>query len=390
MGRFPPRRAAGPLVVIAVVTSLAVAPAAPAAPATDKPDKQREATQLAQQLDAQGRQISVLDEQYNQARIKVDAVSAQLAGVEAKLDDASRNLAAARDRLRQAAVSAYVHGGTTPFLGALIKSRAEDVGVRRQYISAALADQREIFHAFDAARRQLVAMRDRLRKTKAQAQAAADAVATNRRQADTAIAAQRAALSRVQGELAPLVAAASQQQAAQQTAVVQAKFGALPATPAAAPAAGPGRTTTTTRRAAPAGSTPPTTAKPKPPAPVAGPPPPVSSGASAAVSTAKAQLGKPYEYGGAGPDSFDCSGLTMYSWHAGGVSLPHSAEMQYSAIPHVDVTALQPGDLVFFGSPIYHVGIYVGSGQMIEAPHTGANVRYASIFRSDLVGAGRP
>src|SRR5207237_4722788 len=153
--------------------------------------------------------------------------------------------------------------------------------------------------------------------------------------------------------------------------------------PAAAAVAPVGGHTTTT--AAHSGSPP---SAPKPPGP-AEPPPPVSSGASTAVSTAKAQLGKPYEYGGAGPDSFDCSGLTMYSWHAGGVSLPHSAEMQYSAIPHVDVTALQPGDLVFFGSPIYHVGIYVGSGQMIEAPHTGANVRYASIFRSDLVGAGR-
>ena len=383
MGRFP--AAAGPLVVIAVVSSLALGPAVSAAPA---PDKQSEATQLAQQLDAQGQRISVLDEQYNQARIKVDTVSAQLAGVEAKLADAGRNLSAARERLSRAAVSAYVRGGATPFLSALIKSKAEDVGVRRQYISVALADQRDALKGFDAARRQLIGARDRLRRMRTDAQAAADAVAANRSQADAAIAAQQAALSRVQGELAPLVSAASEHQDAQQAAAAQAKFGLPPSAPA--PVAGPGRAPTTTRPAAPAGPTPPTTAKPKPPAPVGGPPPPVSSGASAAVSTAKAQLGKPYEYGGAGPDTFDCSGLTMYAWRAGGVSLPHSAEMQYSAIRHVDVTALQPGDLVFYGSPIYHVGIYVGSGQMIEAPHTGANVRYASIYRSDLVGAGRP
>ena len=117
---------------------------------------------------------------------------------------------------------------------------------------------------------------------------------------------------------------------------------------------------------------------------------PIAPGASGAVEEARRQLGKPYRYGAAGPDSFDCSGLTMYAWRAGGVSLPHSAAMQYDAIPHVAVTQLQPGDLVFFGSPIYHEGIYVGGGQMIEAPHTGANVRYASIYRSDLVGAGRP
>ena len=116
----------------------------------------------------------------------------------------------------------------------------------------------------------------------------------------------------------------------------------------------------------------------------------MKSGASAAVNTAKAQLGKPYVYGGAGPDNFDCSGLTMYAWRAGGVGLPHSAAMQYNAIAHIPLSALAPGDLVFYGSDLHHVGIYVGSGQMIEAPYTGANVRYASIYRSDLVGAGRP
>ena len=64
--------------------------------------------------------------------------------------------------------------------------------------------------------------------------------------------------------------------------------------------------------------------------------------------------------------------------------------MQYDVIPHVAISQLQPGDLVFFGSPAYHVGIYVGNGQMIDAPHTGANVEYDSIYWPDLSGAGRP
>jgi cell wall-associated NlpC family hydrolase len=81
----------------------------------------------------------------------------------------------------------------------------------------------------------------------------------------------------------------------------------------------------------------------------------------------------------------------MYAWASGGRSLPHSASAQYQMLPHVAIANLQPGDLVFFGSDLHHVGIYVGGGQMIEAPHTGANVRYASIYsRTDLVGAGRP
>jgi cell wall-associated NlpC family hydrolase len=116
----------------------------------------------------------------------------------------------------------------------------------------------------------------------------------------------------------------------------------------------------------------------------------VGHGAEAAVAEAQRQIGKPYVYGGSGPDSFDCSGLTAWAWRAGGVSLPHSAAAQYNSIPHVSMDALAPGDLIFFGSPIHHVGIYVGNGQMIEASHSGTPVRYSSILRRDTVGAGRP
>jgi cell wall-associated NlpC family hydrolase len=117
---------------------------------------------------------------------------------------------------------------------------------------------------------------------------------------------------------------------------------------------------------------------------------PVQTRGDVAVAEARRHLGKPYRWGGAGPSSFDCSGLTMVAWRAAGVSLPHSSRMQYSVTARVAVSALQPGDLVFYGSPIHHVGMYVGGGQMIEAPRTGLNVRYASIYRSGLVGAGRP
>jgi cell wall-associated NlpC family hydrolase len=118
--------------------------------------------------------------------------------------------------------------------------------------------------------------------------------------------------------------------------------------------------------------------------------PPPSSGAAAAVAEARAQIGKPYSYGSGGPNSFDCSGLTSYAWRAGGVSLPHSSGAQYSSTTHVSLSDIEPGDILFFGRPIHHVGIYAGGGQMIEAPHSGTLVRYATIYRSDLVGVGRP
>ena len=115
-----------------------------------------------------------------------------------------------------------------------------------------------------------------------------------------------------------------------------------------------------------------------------------SPSAQIAVNTAEAQLGKPYVYAGSGPDVFDCSGLTMYAWAAAGVSIPHNAEAQYDSLPHVAMSDLPPGDLVFFGDPIHHVGMFVGDGTMIEAPYTGVDVRYHTIYRPDYAGAARP
>ncbi len=117
---------------------------------------------------------------------------------------------------------------------------------------------------------------------------------------------------------------------------------------------------------------------------------PASGRAAVAVKTAYAQLGDPYQWGAAGPGSFDCSGLTMYSWAAAGVSLPHSSSAQYSAVPHVSISNLQPGDLVFYYSPISHVGIYIGGGRVIDAPYPGLSVHISGLYSMPLVGAGRP
>jgi cell wall-associated NlpC family hydrolase len=117
---------------------------------------------------------------------------------------------------------------------------------------------------------------------------------------------------------------------------------------------------------------------------------PASGRAAVAVKTAYAQLGDPYQWGAAGPGSFDCSGLTMYSWGAAGVSLPHSSSAQYSAVPHVSISNLQPGDLVFYYSPISHVGIYIGGGRVIDAPYPGLSVHISGLYSMPLVGAGRP
>jgi len=117
---------------------------------------------------------------------------------------------------------------------------------------------------------------------------------------------------------------------------------------------------------------------------------PVSGRAAAAVHFALAQVGKAYVYGAAGPNAYDCSGLTMRSWAQAGVGLPHSSSAQFGSGPHVSTADLRPGDLVFYYSPISHVGIYIGNGLIVHAANPGAGVRVAGLFSMPYSGAVRP
>jgi peptidoglycan DL-endopeptidase CwlO len=108
------------------------------------------------------------------------------------------------------------------------------------------------------------------------------------------------------------------------------------------------------------------------------PNPPTSTLGGQAVAIAERYLGVPYVWGGASPSGFDCSGLTMYVYGQLGVSLPHNAAAQYDSLPHVSEGDLEPGDLVFFDG-LGHVGIYIGGGEMIHAPHTGTVVQISTL-----------
>ncbi|MDQ6648812.1 MAG: NlpC/P60 family protein, partial [Actinomycetota bacterium] len=110
------------------------------------------------------------------------------------------------------------------------------------------------------------------------------------------------------------------------------------------------------------------------------PAPPPGSGAGTAVAWAYRELGRPYVWGAAGPDSFDCSGLTQYVWGKAGVSLDHYTGAQFNQGRRISVSELQPGDLIFFYSDLHHMGLYIGGGNMIHAPHTGDVVKISSIY----------
>jgi len=117
---------------------------------------------------------------------------------------------------------------------------------------------------------------------------------------------------------------------------------------------------------------------------------PASGRAAVAVRYAMAQVGKAYVFGAAGPSAFDCSGLTMRAWGQAGVGLPHSSSAQMSSGRSVSKSQLQPGDLVFYYSPVSHVGMYIGGGQIVNAENPGVGVRVTGLDSMPYSGAVRP
>ncbi|BCJ63991.1 C40 family peptidase [Polymorphospora rubra] len=116
--------------------------------------------------------------------------------------------------------------------------------------------------------------------------------------------------------------------------------------------------------------------------------PSVSGQAGVAVRFAYGAIGKPYVWAAAGPNGYDCSGLTLAAWRAAGKSLPHNAAMQWDRVAKISRSALQPGDLVFY-SNLGHVGIFVGSGKVIHAPTFGESVKISSVDMMPPYGYGR-
>jgi len=351
------------ILTLALLVPLAGATAASADPISDK---KSQASQLAQELQARGDRESMLAEQVDRARLAADQVNAKLAKAQADMAAVDTQAAGVRTALRDQAASSYIHTGQQALSS---MKPGFDPSVQKAYVESLTAGQNDALDQMRSMHAQLTEQQAQLKAAQKTASDALAKVQSAQRAAARATADEAAVLGQVKGDLAGLVAA---EQASQEAAAAAKAQTALAAR---APRSAASRSSSPAANAAPAA----------PAAETA-----VSPGASGAVEEARRQIGKPYSYGGSGPGSFDCSGLTAWAWGHAGHSLPHSSQAQYSSLPHVSLSALQPGDLVFFGSDIHHVGIYVGGGTMIEAPHTGLNVRYASIYRSDLVGAARP
>ena len=357
------------LALAITLTAAALAPVL-ASPASAPPldDQRAAARRIEASSEANGARSSILTENYDEARLKIEEAAAGIVDAEARLHAAEAQSRRLRSLLQGRAAELYKRAGSSAPLPELDARSVSEAGTRAKYSTAAANRDESVIDDLAIARELLDGRKADLEKRKSEAEAEKERLRQSRDAVEAAQAEQERLLSQVQGEIAQLVHQEEirRQQEAERRA--RAELERRRAAEAAARGSGGGGD--------------PGTPPPNVPAP--------NARAQVAVDTAKAQLGKRYSYGSAGPNTFDCSGLTMYAWAAAGVGLPHSSRAQYAALPHVPMDALAPGDLVFYGSPIHHVGIYAGGGQYIHAPQTGDVVKVSSIYRSDYAGAGRP
>ena len=317
------------------------------------------------EVDRIGKTLQLVEDEAGKAQARVAQVDQSLRENEYRLHLAKGNLHAAQQRLMSRIYSLYVNGAPSTvdvIAGSHSISQLIDRAESAQVLSdqdGALAQQAIRFeHAVQQRERRLKALKRRrenaLAEIKAKARLKADELAQQKR-----------LLASIHTTIANLQA----QEAARERAQRAAALARLRAEEAAR------------KKAAEAAAQTPTSSPTSTPAP--GPPPPVPTGNPGvghpqAASIALGYLGVPYVYGGASPSGFDCSGLVMYVYAQLGISLPHYTVAQWNATQPISQSQMQPGDLVFFDG-LGHVGIYIGNGQFVDAPHTGSVVRIDSI-----------
>ncbi len=289
---------------------------------------------------ALNRQADVAVEAYDAGQLALAAARRHVAAVDRRAAAAGRALASEENQAGQLAAAVYQEGGVGSF-GALLSTSnpgrlLTELGDLAQVAQSGTAQ----LAALRAAQEQVAQLQRAASQAQAAASARAAALARTRSRILTLLSTQRALLAHLQArQRAEVLAAAS-------------------------------------------------------PAPAAAPPAAIPADASAiariALAAAYSAIGRPYQWGAAGPDAFDCSGLMLWAFAHAGVSLPHSAAAQYGYGTHVPISQLQPGDIVFFseGGYIGHNGIYIGNGEMIDAPHTGSFVGIHQLYPG-LIGGTR-
>jgi cell wall-associated NlpC family hydrolase len=364
-------------------------------------DQQAKVKQIADQLDSLDSRLTQLDEDYGAAQDRKAALDQEIAQSQAQIAQQQARLNEISGVLGSIAVDKYVTGSALELSPLFSNAAAYTVAEQKNSFSrlaldsgagstdemlALAEDLAKEQTALGKKQKQVADLVTSLNSKLAEGQALQTEFEQKLASAKTELGAAIDLERQRRAEAAATAERARQQQVADAAAAAAANKKSAVVAPAATPRGGgtaPGSST---------GSN-----APSPPA-VGGadpggnsPAPPVSSAAGVAVAAARSQLGVAYRFAAESPGvAFDCSGLTKYAWGQAGVALPHQSRVQYASIPHISQSEIQPGDLLFYGVPIGHVGIYVGGGAMIDAPRPGEFVRMVGVNWASVVGIGRP
>jgi cell wall-associated NlpC family hydrolase len=313
--------------------------------ASAEPGRASTPAEAAQLVAEASHQLEVVSEQLNEAKVELQRQQAAVDGAEQAAFEAQQQRAALDGRIRQLARTAYTSGGSTlTQLDVLLSSESADDLVSQLGTLDAIAGRT------NAAVTEVAQASTRAEDTRAEAREA-------REKAEQGVEDIEKQQKDLEVRIADFQAQFAALDAAQRAAVERAHGDSQPV------------------RASRAERTAPAAAAPAAPSGVSAP----SGAAQIAVDTALAQVGDRYVWGAGGPDAFDCSGLTSYAYAAAGVSLPHSSRSQSQMGRAVGRGELQPGDLLFFYSPVSHVGMYIGNGQMVHASTSSQPVKVASV-----------
>jgi peptidoglycan DL-endopeptidase CwlO len=355
-----PRKQHARIFLVAVAAALVSATAATADPSVDA--KQSQAQQVLGQINAIDVQLGAAVEAYNSANVHLQKIQGDLRDNAFELRVSRVNLKRSQAALEKRLVSIYTTGDQDSTLAVLLgSSNIDDLLNRMETIHSTSKQDAQIVRDVTTAKRQIQQHRVQLQQAKTEQERVVAQRAAERQHIQAQLADRRQLLSSIRSQIQQLKA----QEAARQLQL---------AAQARDRISNPSSNPIGVGAGSPEGST------------VA--PPSIHGGV---VGIAMRYLGVPYVWGGSSPSGFDCSGLVMYVFAQIGVSLPHSSYAQFGMGAPVAMSQLQPGDLVFFAGAS-HVGIYIGGGQFIHAPHTGDVVKISSLtgwYASTFAGGRR-
>jgi peptidoglycan DL-endopeptidase CwlO len=391
--------------------AIVLAPAIPNTPAAGQTSssKEKEARKLQDQLDALDEQGSILAEEANQASVRLTQAKAELRKANVATEESTATFVVAQAAAKSDVIRRYVEGPATRIS---LNDSLQTASIKRAYRDVATGQNIDRIDELSKATQDLNIAKAKAARTAKRISAEQSGIERAMKRNDAVSRKQEALLKRTKADVVKLLALEESRRIQAEAKAARALVAKQKATALKVLQQREGARKKAAEKAAQAAAKATPGKKPQirqlpPPTPDQGGDQgdqsdaavaaaadvpsnvPSAQGASRAVAVAMAQIGKPYVWGAAGESSFDCSGLMGFAWSAAGHSLPHSSRAQYSATRRVSRSELQPGDLLFFGSPIHHVGMYIGDGQMVEAPHSRALVRVRPYLRRDYVGAGR-